>query len=514
MKPFVLTSLVTLALGQSLFAADATPGHKTDAPLAENRPTAPAPDMGPQTDGSFAKVILDSDQLVDGFMTDSVKDPMELAIAPDGHVFYAERNGRVKVWDPTTKKMSVALELKVFTTGNDPAKKLEEGLLGITLDPKFAQNGWVYLYHAPLEGTENHLSRFTYKNGTLDPASEKVLLKVVTQRQECCHAGGSLTFDKQGNLYLSTGDNTNPFHDKTQEPERSGYGPIDERPDRSPWDAQKSASNANDLRGKVLRIKPTPQGDYTIPKGNLFPLGTAGTRPEIFVMGCRNPFRISVDPKTGYLYWGDVGPDAKLPDPRFGAAGFDEVNQARTAGFFGWPYFVGDNKAYTQFDYTTQTNGPLFDPLKPVNNSPNNTGIKQLPPSQPSWIAYAYSPSTRFPAVNKGGGRTAMAGPVYYYDEKNPNPHKLPKEFDHTLFIYEWSRNWIIAVHLDEKDQIAKDATGRLRMDPFCEKMTFKRPMDLEIGPDGCLYVIEWGSVWYGNYDTQIERLEYRAEAK
>ena len=156
----------------------------------------------------------------------------------------------------------------------------------------------------------------------------------------------------------------------------------------------------------------------------------------------------------------------------------------------------------------TRTSAGIHDALG-VDNYPGSVLY-----AQPAWIAYAYSPSTRFPAVNKGGDRTAMAGPVYYYDEKNPNPHKLPKEFDHTLFIYEWSRNWIIAVHLDEKEQIAKDATGRLRMDPFCEKMTFKRPMDLELGPDGCLYLIEWGSAWYGNYDTQIERLEYRAEAK
>ena len=53
------------------------------------------------------------------------------------------------------------------------------------------------------------------------------------------------------------------------------------------------------------------------------------------------------------------------------------------------------------------------------------------------------------PVVNAGGGRTAMAGPVYYFDPDLKSEHRLPKEFDHTLFIYEWSRNWIIAVHLD-----------------------------------------------------------------
>ena len=95
-----------------------------------------------------------------------------------------------------------------------------------------------------------------------------------------------------------------------------------------------------------------------------------------------------------------------------------------------------------------------------------------------------------------------MAGPVYYYDPKNPSPHKLPAEFDHTLFIYEWTRNWIIAVKLDEQNQIAK-------MERFLPGMTFKRPMDMELGADGCLYLIEFGTNWGDNKDSKIIRLEY-----
>ena len=148
-----------------------------------------------------------------------------------------------------------------------------------------------------------------------------------------------------------------------------------------------------------------------------------------------------------------------------------------------------------------------------VNRSPNNTGVQELPPTQAAFIWYPGGPSSRFPAVNGGGGRTAMAGPVYYFDEKLRSPHKLPKEFDHTLFIYEWSRNWIIAVHLDENDNIARNANGSLKMERFCPKMTFKRPMDMELGADGCLYVIEYGSAWGNNKDTQIVRIEHQGGA-
>ncbi|MBK6844538.1 MAG: PQQ-dependent sugar dehydrogenase [Gemmatimonadetes bacterium] len=79
-----------------------------------------------------------------------------------------------------------------------------------------------------------------------------MMLEVVVQREQCCHTGGSIAFDAKGNLFLSTGDNSNPFV--------NGYAPIDERPGRMPWDAQKSSANTNDLRGKILRIRPGPDG--------------------------------------------------------------------------------------------------------------------------------------------------------------------------------------------------------------------------------------------------------------
>jgi len=461
---------------------------------------------GPQTDGSYRKVILDSDRDVDGDgkIDDSLKDPMELAVAQDGRVFLAERDGVVKVIELGAKTSTVIGNLKVFT-GRD--RSLEDGLLGITLDPNFLKNHWIYLFYGNPETTqdaqgkkagENFVSRFTLKDGKLDLASEKILIRIATQREECCHSGGSLNFDSQGNLYASTGDNTNPFAS-------DGFAPIDEMPGRSPWDAQKSSASPNDLRGKVLRVHPEPDGTATIPKGNLFPPGTAGTRPEIYAMGNRNPFRISVDQKTGYLYWGDVGPDSGSANPARGPAGFDEVNQARQAGYFGWPLFIADNKPYVDYSFAEKKSAKAFDPLHPVNDSPNNTGLKELPPAQAAFIYYPHSPSTRFPAVNAGGGRTAMAGPVYYHDANLKSAAKLPGEFDHTLFIYEWSRNWIIAVRLDENEKIKK-------MEKVWPGMTFKRPMDMELGPDGCLYVIEYGTNWSDNFDSQIVRIEYQPQ--
>ena len=147
----------------------------------------------------------------------------------------------------------------------------------------------------------------------------------------CCHVGGHIDFDNQGNLYLSTGDDTNPF-------ESDGFDPIDERPNRNPaFDAQRSAANTNDLRGKVLRIHVQDNGSYTIPPGNLFSPGTAKTRPEIYLMGLRNPFRIAVNRQNNDLYVADYSPDfqttrTRCAGRRAPANGSSPAGPATTAG--------------------------------------------------------------------------------------------------------------------------------------------------------------------------------------
>src|SRR5687767_13492927 len=371
----------------------------------------------------FAKVVL----------ADKLNEPVELAVLPDERVLFIERRGAVNIYTPATRRYTKIATIPVslkYLNGNDA----EDGLLGLAADPSFASNGWIYLYYSPAgPDPKNVLARYTMKGDSLDLTSAKIILEVAVQRDECCHTGGSIAFDRQGNLYLSTGDNTNPF--------ATGYAPIDERPGRSPWDAQKGSGNTNDLRGKILRIRPQPDGSYTIPEGNLFPPGTPRTPPEIYTMGHRNPYRIAVDKRTGFLYWGDVGPDASVDSVNRGPAGHDEFGQARRAGNFGWPYFVADNKAYVDVAKAPDslTPGPRFDPARPVNDSPNNTGLNELPPAQKAFIWYPYGPSDEFPLLGSGG-RTAMAGPVFYLDDFPSAVRPFPAYYDRKLLIYEWMR--------------------------------------------------------------------------
>ena len=429
------------------------------------------------------------DRFVQTVLAFHLYEPMELDVFDDGGVIFVERRGAIKLWNPKTEELDSITKIDVWT-------EFEDGLMGLAIDPDYEKNHWVYVYYSPPDSEpRNRVSRFLFDGEKWDHDSEQIILEVKTQRDECCHSGGSLEFDKHGNLYLSTGDDTNPFAS-------NGFAPIDERPGRSAWDAQGSSANPNDLRGKILRIHPEKDGSYTIPEGNLFPEGTPNTRPEIFVMGCRNPFRIHIDSKNDWLYWGDVGPDAGKDGEMRGPKGIDEINQAKVAGNFGWPYFRGDGKVYYDYNFTTKESGDLFDPKNPINDSPNNTGIKELPAFQPSLIWYSYDDSEEFPWT-KTGGKNPMAGPVFHKENVESVDNSFPDYFEDKLFIYEWVRDWIFIVKIDSLGNFVK-------ADPFMPNAHRKRPMDMAFGKDGALYMLEYGEKWYGkNLDAQLSKIEY-----
>ncbi len=437
----------------------------------------------------FTKVIL----------AEKLDEPVELAVLPGGRVLFIERHGFVNLYKEATKRVKRIATIPVSTKYAD-SSQAEDGLLGLAADPNFAKNSWVYMYYSPAgPDSKNVLARFHMKGDSLELTSKKILLEIPTQRLKCCHTGGSIAFDNKGNLYMSTGDNSNPF--------ATGYAPIDERPERFPWDAQKSSANTNDLRGKIIRIHPEPNGTYTIPEGNLFAKGTAKTRPEIYTMGHRNPYRISVDQHTGFLYWGEVGPDANVDSVGRGPRGYDEIDQARSAGYYGWPYFVGNNQAYyktTFIDSVTETSGAQFDPAHPVNNSPNNTGLNELPPARGAFIWYPYAPSPEFPIVGSGG-RASAAGPVFHRDDFRGAARAFPQYYDGKLFIYEFMRHWIMAVTMDAKGDLVS-------IERFMPSALFSAPIEMEFAPSGDLYMLEYGTAWFhANDDARLIRIEYNA---
>ncbi len=406
----------------------------------------------------------------------------------------------MNIWKPETEQTVVAGNIPVTTSQ-------ENGLMGLQLAPDFETSGWVYLAYSALPDSSNQqvVSRFQVVGDTLDMQSEEVILTWQHQRAECCHSAGSLYFGPDGSLYVSTGDNTNPFAS-------DGFTPIDERPGREAWDAQRTSANTNDLNGKILRILPMdePTGPpgvgstYTIPTGNLFAPGTALTRPEVFSMGFRNPFRFTVDPETGWVLMADYGPDAGSGNPSRGPQGSVEYNAITSAGNYGWPYCIRQNVAYIDYDFATGTSGLPFNCANPVNTSPNNTGLTNLPAARPATMWMGYSDlDTRFPGLGNGGA--PMAGPRYHYDPDNPSGTKFPEYYDDEWFIAEWNNGWIKHATLDGQG----NATD-VRQFPLGTTEFWQRPMDLDFGPDGSLYVIDWGSGFGGNNaDSGVYRIDY-----
>ncbi len=450
--------------------------------------------LPPDTD-RFSKITLSEGAFFE---------PTEMTILPNNDVLIAQRRGEVLRYNAATQEIVEVAKLDVYhKTLNTPGTNAEEGLMGLQKDPNYATNNWIYVYYAPTGDDElNRLSRFKYSDGNFDMTSEQKIIEVYSQREICCHTGGSIAFGGDGLLYLSTGDNSTPFDEKGAKFVNNGFAPLNDLPGKKQYDARRSSGNTNDLRGKILRIRINEDGSYAIPEGNLFAVGTDKTRPEIYTMGHRNPYRISVDSKRDYVYWGDVGPDSGQDQLETrGPRGYDEMNQAREAGNFGWPLFIADNKPYVDYDYATGESGSAFDPEKPVNDSKNNTGLTQLPPAQPAYMFYDYGRSQDFPQVG-GGGRNAMAGPTYYSDEY-VNGGGLPSYYDGKVMIYEWMRGWMMAVHLFEDGSFNK-------MEPFASDIKVNSLIDMEMGPDGRMYLLEYGSGWFtANANSSLSFIEF-----
>ena len=372
--------------------------------------------------------------------------------------------GSVHIYDPAqytgaeNSGITRAGTLAVYGDGgqggertNDGNHKMEYGLLGIAADPKFSENGYVYLQYFPTFNPQSsppglgedrriskmsrpRVSRFTIDRTTkqLQLSSERILFEYDAQIFSCCHVGGGMGFDKEGNLYVTTGD-TNSSQDVTGPGGYSGNNPVAKCPTGanvassahcgpaansfSYQDARRTAGNTNDYNGKMLRFRPLadiPAGvqpgvgrTYALPTNaspngpNLFD-GTEGgggkTKPEIYAMGLRNPSRLSIDPKTDVPYTAWVGPDASNPHAEWGPSTYENAAQITRAGNFGWPYCMGNKQAYRDRLSTGQARtdspdgyvvgGPAsggtegwYDCNNIRNDSPNNTGLVDFPES-------------------------------------------------------------------------------------------------------------------------------------
>ena len=455
------------------------------------------------TAADFKDVVL-----VNQTIDPDLQEPISLSIGKDGRVFFTERaSGNLKMidLDGTVKVMG---KFQIFT-GN------ELGLRFVSPDPNFSSNRWLYLLYTPTTPHVNRLARVHVKpDWTVDMATVKPLIDMPWTYETCCHQGGAIAWDAFGIMYVSTGNNKN---------NADGFSVTDERDIIN--DNGQGTANTNDWRGKILRIKPLPFADtetpapgagktYTIPTGNLREFYTAKgyygaadqakILPEIYTLGHRNPYSLTVDPYTGWVAWGDIGPDAGQVQADRGPAGNDEFNLIKEPGFMGWPYFVGANLGYVKWDYVNNKSlNQTWDVNGPMNTSVNNTGVQKLPPAHPAILPESKQANIT-PLLPQGGGTAAITGPVYHYDGSNPSTKKLPPHFDGKWIVGEFADDWLKVATVD------KDLTKVTDLQNFPGGIPSQyRILALQLGPEGALYYLNYAGWASSSPQTKIGRLEY-----
>lgn len=432
----------------------------------------------------------------------------------------------------------------------------EGGLHGLLIPANFAQSRRIYLYRS-MPGTRNpgpatrytedgtpipptfgvfRLSTFVLSDlSLLDLASEEVILEVPVEWDHCCHYGGNLAQLPDGTILLSTGDDA---HFAAS----SGYGARDHR---AIWhNAELSSNNPGDRRGKVLRLMP----DGSVPDGSQPGItpnpfvghegwnpyisdgsGTAGDGwiafdPYVYALGFKQPWRGTVHP-SGTFYIDDVGPDATNDDPLRGPRGFEEINVIPPGGGtnHGWPRCMADNRAYLDVNWETLDVG---DPLDCSATALVSRPLPGAPTAAPrsgmtgSAFFYGRQTSAEYPAIGSGG---LTAEPIAVYPSDATGPLRLPDRFKNRLIVLEWSRSIIytIPTNADGSLVLTGEAIERVRLGSTSVNAPpgspqglvsvnpgLQKPIDGALGPDGALYILEYGPSLYVNAYSRVSRIK------
>jgi len=233
-----------------------------------------------------------------------LSNPTAMEFSPDGRLFVCEQGGNLRVIKNGQLLAQPFLSVTVNSSG-------ERGLLGVTFDPDFASNQFVYVYYtATSPAIHNRISRFTANGDVAVANSEVVILELNNLSSATNHNGGAIHFGPDAKLYAAVGENANGSNSQTL---------------------------AN-LLGKMLRINK----DGTIPLDNPFFNQATGNNRAIWALGLRNPFTFDFQSGTGRMFINDVGQNT-----------WEEIDDGIIGSNYGWPNAEG-------FSQCTTYSCPLF----------------------------------------------------------------------------------------------------------------------------------------------------------
>jgi len=249
--------------------------------------SAQAPDCTGISDVSDfdGPVVSDLDgQLTTVLVASGLTGPV-FVTSPPGDVdrlFIVEQDGRIKILRGGAVLATPFLDISALTLSPIDGGHNEEGLLGLAFHPDYDSNGWFFIYHTNLTGSQNVVARYTVSGvpDVADPGSRAEVI-AIDHPDYGDQDGGMLAFNwLDGFLYIGTGD---------------GGGDCD-----PPDNSQSLDKNL----GKILRLNVDSLPPSTT--GNPFDGGTPGN-DEIWSYGLRNPWRFSFDRIEGEMLIGDVG---------------------------------------------------------------------------------------------------------------------------------------------------------------------------------------------------------------
>ncbi len=379
-----------------------------------------------------ATAVMIPDGFVDELVAGELDAPVNFDFMPDGRILVVEQQtARIRVVVPGAALQPPAMG----TVGDVRILSVEDGLLGIAIDPRWPLKPYVYVHHVSAATPNIKVARFNVSGDldftgdgslTLDSLSRRDVL-VDLPNDQGLHNGGTIEFGPDDYLYVALGDDGVPC----------------------------MAQDIHQLRGKILRLDvfgipdgPGPVWPYALlaPADNPYRADADVRARLVWHRGLRNPWSFDFEPRTGVMAIADVG-----------EASWEEVEIITGGGLnFGWPFFEGPDVFY------------------PDCPSPDLTGL-----TAPAWAYDRFGPDAGFTVI--------LGGIVFAADSVS---RSFPPEYWGDVFLLDFVEGFLQRIEsVDEDWQLAPEVAGQPA--PHAWGSGFRFVPRMRFGRDGGLWYLQ-----------------------